>query len=220
MANVVREFLAARATTTGPERVVGEHAWLARRRPETVADSVEVHYHAVESGDVDLAATTALHYATDLRRIAYALSTRKDATTADYGKAASIYRRIVEVDPKDAYAQEYLAYNLAMQYRDGPYPPGVESQIAQAYARASGIDRTNPLYKGRELGFQARLGHDVMDDLRSIMRSFGRTSGEKGFVIFTQRVLDGMRPDARAALSREPWAAGLVQHPELRGFFS
>jgi hypothetical protein len=222
MANAARAFLRARATTTGPERVVREHDWLARREARTVEDRVELHFHAVESGDATLAVDTAQHYGADLRRIAYARSRKQGATRADFESAARIYRTIVEeFDASDAYAWEYLAYNLARAHGDEPsYPPDVEREIVAAYARATEIDPSNPLYKGREIGFQARLGRRVYDRLRHWMYRFSRSAGDRGLVIFADQVLKGMSRAARQDLARETWAITLTNHPDLRSYFA
>ena len=107
-----------------------------------------------------------------------------------------------------------------MQHRDEPsYPPRVEQEIAAAYANASKYDPTNPLFKGRELGFLARLNHSVKDDFQHWMHKFRRSSGSKGVVIFAQRVLAGMSWTTRQELAKEPWAAELLRHAELRSFF-
>jgi hypothetical protein len=215
MANFVRSSLHARATTTAPERVLREQEWLARRLPGNVEESLEVHYHAVESGDDELAVHTATYYGSDLRRIAYALSRKRDATPGNFAKAASIYRTIVQkFDSKDAYAWEYLGYNLAMQYRDEPYPVGVEREILSAYSKACEYDPTNPLYKGRELGFQVRLNRSVKDDFRTWADKFGRSSGRRAVTIFAQRVLEGMSRPARQLLLDDPWGATLADHVE------
>jgi hypothetical protein len=222
MANAARAFFRARATTTGPDRVVREHDWLARREARSVEDRVELHFHAVESGDATLAVATAQHYGADLRRIAYACSRKQGATRADFESAARIYRKIVEeFDASDAYAWEYLGYNLARAYGDEPiYPAGVEREIVAAYARASEIDPSNPLYKGREIGFQARLGLRVHDRLRHWMGRFSRSAGDLGLVIFADQVLKSLSRAVRRDLAREAWAIPLTNHPDLRSYFT
>lgn len=220
MANTIRNFLQQHAAMTGPERVREEHDLLARREPGNVEESVEIHYHAVESGDGALARSSAKHYGADLRRIAYALSTKKNASRNDFEEAAKLYRTIVlEFDAEDAYAWEYLGYNLAMQYRDRPPPPEIAKEISDAYANANKYEPSNPLYKGREIGFQARLGQRVDGDFYRWLKVFRKTGGEDGLVIFAQRVLEGMSTPALLDLAGKPWAVDLMRHPELRSFF-
>lgn len=220
MANTIRCFLRQHAAMTEPQRVREEHELLARRPLGSLEENVEIHYHAVESGDDSLARSTARYYGSDLRRIAYSLSTRKDPTRSDFERAAGLYRTIVrEFDAGDAYAWEYLGYNLAMQYRDAPLPADVAQEISEAYANASKHDPTNPLYKGREIGFQARLGRRVDGELSQWLKVFRRTGGEEGLVIFAQRVLDGMSTPALLELAGKPWATDLMRHPELGRFF-
>jgi hypothetical protein len=220
MANALRAFLEERATTTGAARVRREHRWLAGRAPAGVEESVEIHHHAVESGDGALARSTGEHYGADLRRIAYARSKREDATSADFEAAADIYRVIVrEFDSEDAYAWHYLGYNLAMQHRERPLPPAIEREIVDAYAQASRCEPTNPLYKGREVGFLARIGRNVQADLKAGIARFRLFGGRKAMVIFSQRVLEGMSTSALLDLAGKPWAGDLLRDPELGEFF-
>jgi len=220
IANALRTFFQNRATTTNPGRTQEEHTWLAHRTPGGLEESMEVHYHAVESGDSALARSTAKHYGADLRRIAFALGTKKEATVVDFEAAADIYRTIVrEFDAEDAYAWEYLGFNLAMTYRERPLPAPVEQEIIEAYANASRCEPSNPLYKGREIGFQARLGRNVLADFRRWLEHFRRVGGEAAVKIFAQRVLEGMSPTALLQLAGAPWAADLQRISELRKFF-
>lgn len=220
MANTIRCFLQQHAAMAEPERVRKEHELLARRAPGSVEENVEIHYHAIESGDGALARSSARYYGADLRRIAYALSTGKDASRNEFEEAARLYRTIVlEFDAEDAYAWEYLGYNLAMQYRDRPPPPEVAKEISDAYANANKFEPNNPLYKGREIGFQARLGRPVEGDFHRWLKVFRKTGGKDGLVIFAQRVLEGMSTSALLDLAGKSWAEDLKRHPELERFF-
>lgn len=221
MANAIRSFFLERATTTAPERVQAEHTWLARRTPGSVEESVEVHFHAVESGDGALAERTARHYGADLRRIAFALSTKKDASETDFKAAADIYRAIVnKFDKEDAYAWEYLGYNLARAYGGRDYPPAIEREITEAYANACRYDPQNPLYKGREIGFAASLGRQqVKAELRRALERFRRIGGNAAVGILGQHVLRNMSDAVLLDLAGEPWAAVLLRLEETRGFF-
>jgi hypothetical protein len=219
MANTIRRFLLERAAITHGEQRRAEHHWLASREPADVNESVEVHHHAVESMDRSLAERTAWYYGADLRRIAFDLS----ANQKDYRQAAEVYRLIVQrFDAEDAYAWEYLAYNLALSYKGQEIPDAARDEIRSAYARASKLDSDNPLYKGRELGFRARTGervHTIHTEFRRFLHRF-RQMGNVAVSYYSKPVLEVMSHQERWELARRSQAEGLLTSlPELKGFF-
>ncbi|WP_437906121.1 hypothetical protein WME95_49320 [Sorangium sp. So ce327] len=220
MTNAVRRFLQRRAVFTSPERVRREHSWLAQRQPEGIEEEVEIHYHAIASGDSDFAIKTAHYYGADLRKIAFELSTQQ----GKYDEAATLYRVIVEqFDEEDAYAWEYFAYNLAYHYDTiGRHPKAIPSpdvdRIRSAYIKASSYDDKNPLYKGRELAFRVRLGEVVHEEFGRKLALFRKVSGDEGISFLAKPVLQALR-DEGYPLAGAPWAATIKQHPELVSFF-
>jgi hypothetical protein len=170
------------------------HRWLvgemAAESPEQLA---EKHYHAVESEDIDLAVAWSKSYSADLRAIGYALSRRASAMRngkaqrALFGQAAKVYQRLVDdFDKRDAYAWEYLAYNLA---RSGAEP----KNTLAAYEKASDLDPTNPLYRGRYVGYSAELGEDIMAVFGKYLAQFRETWDESGGWYFAEPALRGIR---------------------------
>ncbi|HSO00105.1 MAG TPA: hypothetical protein VLS89_17550 [Candidatus Nanopelagicales bacterium] len=208
VAEPIRGLLYERAVMMDEAAVKARHRWLAGRGGPSAAEQVEAHYHAIESGDDQLAMATATYYGADLRRLARALS--EDAARGDVEKflrAADIYRAIVDrFDSTDAYAWEYRGYNLARYYfrKKLPPPPSVEAEIRTCYANACARDEANPLYRGREIGFRARLGDDIGSEFRRWMAHFMQLSSRRG-IRFASPVLEALpTPDARKALAG-PW---------------
>ena len=214
MGNPIRRFLQARAEVTHVERVLEDHRWLAGREPVSVVEGVEAHHHAVASGDSDLAIRTARYYGADLRTLAVARS--KEGRFDD---AARLFGVIIEdFDDKDAYAWEYKGYNLALAHRDPPIPPPVEQGIRAAYDTACRLQPNNPLYRGREIGFRARMGERVLADLGRYLQRFSR-DGDEAVSYLAKPVLDAMRQADRLEVARSHWARPLLRHPDLGTFF-
>jgi hypothetical protein len=215
MANALRHTLLARASITQSDRMLTEHRWLATRQPKNVNEKVETHYHAIESLDRTLAEQTAWYYGADLRRIAFDLSKNQQ----QYPQAADIYRTILrDFDAEDAYAWEYLGFNLAYAYEGKEIPSSLRDEIREAYAKASRLDSDNPLYKGRELAFRAQLGERVRTDFQRYLRRF-RQMGDEAVSYLAKPILVVMSYADRRELAHEKWADVLTSHPELRGFF-
>jgi len=169
----VRSFLRRLMRVSEPElwesinaslaaRAVGQGVDSLRRLPaETL---LEIHNHAVEGGDFKAAQETAFFYGSDLRSIAFRMSKE-----GNYRQAANVYRTIVrDFDAHDAYAWEYLGFNLARdvyQRRKGGRAATADERksIRDAYERATENDPMNPLYQGRLLGFCAELGEGEIE---------------------------------------------------------
>lgn len=194
----VRLFLQQRASWPGGGSL-DEHRWLARQLSAPAAPPeqlVEAHHHAIAAAEEDMAVETARYYGTDLRELAYSLSAARDFTAA-----ARLYERIVtEFDEKDAYAWEYLAFNLARAKGAG----ATELQrraIEDAYQRASELAPSNPLYRGRLLGYQARLGRDVRAAVERALHLWARDRTALSF--FGKPVLEGLRAGRKQSLANE-----------------
>ncbi len=196
MPRVVREQLYPLARMTLPELVEQRHrreAALGAVQLASVDCSVEAHHHAVSAGDVELAKKTARYYGSELAEVARRLS--KDAQQATgaerkalFLQAASVYRYIVEqFDGTDAYAWEYLGYNLA---RAGES----DQEVLDAYKKAHRALPRNPLYHGRWLGYRARRGEDVEAEIVDGITKYAQEDPVREPVsYFTKAVFDGLR---------------------------
>jgi hypothetical protein len=208
MPRSVRGFLAQHLDATRPAWMGSEHRRLADPVMERAGlDSrLEVHHHATRvypanQADIDRAFATARYYAVDLRDMAFRLSADEER----FDVAAQVYRRIVDIDKTDAYAWEYLGYNLARAYTQKPPPEHVRAQVFEAYENAIAYDPSgdNPLYHGRLLGFRARLGDDVAVDFEQKMRRYKRSPAAMSF--FVEAVLKGVASSAKRRALIEPW---------------
>jgi hypothetical protein len=190
----LRNLIYERATMVDRHAVREQHRRLAKRDGPTVQDEVEAHYHAIAAGDEYLAIKTATYYGTDLRWLARALSEEAQRGDVDkFLRAAELYGTIVDrFDATDAYAWEYRGYNLARYFSKTKKPLSgeIRDKILQYYSKASALAENNPLYRGRELGFRARLGEDVGDEFRRLLGEFMRIGPMQG-VFFATPVLLG-----------------------------
>jgi tetratricopeptide (TPR) repeat protein len=138
-----------------------------RRLAPLVEDEQERHHHAIEGRDDILAVESSTWYVADLRLLAVAHS-----RNGEWLRAAKLYEVVVARDPTDAYAWEYLGYNLA---RSGRFLQDVmeRARIRAAYDRAAELDPENPLYAGRRDGFRAELGDDVSHEFTRRVHQWG-----------------------------------------------
>lgn len=170
----VRDFLRLYAHEFSSAEVQQDHRELAQGIVhDTVAQTLERHYHAVLGNDLKLARESATYYGADLRAIAREASLRRD-----YEGAATLYEEIVtRFDPHDAYAWEYLGYNLWWPVRTRPAEAREDRvrRIEEALTRACTRDaynRENPLYLGRLVGFQGWLGRPIEEEFRRRVHTF------------------------------------------------
>lgn len=187
----VRRHVAVFAKALEPERLDAVHRRLARDtalEDRPVEAQIEVHYHAARSGDEELATRTARYFGFELR----ALATEKSREKKDYAGAARLFRHLVETfDETDAYAWEYLAYNLARAHGDS-------EEVLCAYERAHELDKNNPLYLGRFLGQQARMGRTVKGTFDRAMQRYASAGDVADYVSwFVMPVFDGLRAQGR-----------------------
>lgn len=163
MPRLVRAFYERRAWATGDINPQTEHQWLARREPtrsagaSSAVEHIERHHHAIEGEDFDMAVETGTYYLNDLRQLATRIGRRPGR--GNKNRAARIFERIVQRDPEDAYAWEYYGFNLAQVEPES-------EMIQRAYERACDLEPSNPLYRGRLLGWRARRGADIVDEAR------------------------------------------------------
>lgn len=138
-------------------------------------DQIEIHHHAVKTGDLELAMRTAVFYGTELRDLAtrMGLEAKRCRDRSKHRKAAEIFEHVIHrFDGADAYAWEYLGYNLALT-RDAAQ----RDRIRHAYEQAHRLWPTNPLYHGRLLGFLGQHGDDIA---REVVRWIDRYVNQYG----------------------------------------
>ncbi|MBK9261167.1 MAG: hypothetical protein IPM54_15335 [Polyangiaceae bacterium] len=206
----IRTFLRRLARIESPTVWSSDNERLARNvleQGETyfqrlpLAEQLEVHQYAIQSGDVEIAKKTAKYYGTDLREIAYRLSRE-----GRFAAAADVYRAIVEqFDENDAYAWEYFGFNLAREAERRLNQGGSgltedeRRQIGGAYSRAVAEEKTdNPLYVGRLLGFRAQCGEYVNVEFEERMISYQNSRWKdtaRGY--FARMVFDGLSRGGR-----------------------
>jgi len=172
-----------------------------------IDDAVEAHYHAVCTGDADLAKRTAAYYGSELSDVARRLSL--DAKAAPPGERKHLFRRAADLylyvlqnfDDTDAYAWEYRGYNLALA-------DGSASEVREAYAKANALRPGNPLYHGRLLGVRGQLGERIVEEALAGINKYALDDQEREPVAyFAKAVLDGLRrggerPQERAIVSK------------------
>ena len=173
---VVREFLRRHATALAPEELRADHQRIALAT-QAVSDAatIECHHHAVLASDTRLALETATFYGSDLRTIGTEAS-----LGGRYDDAVKVFRAIVDdFDARDAYAWEYLGYNLWWPHRWNlsRMPEASRDEARRALERACVVDvrsEKNPLFRGRLLGFRGALGEDIADEFHRWLAVFGR----------------------------------------------
>lgn len=219
MPRAVRNHLTPLAKLSIPDIVVRQHrTWGAAQLVNpSLEEQLEAHHHAVQGGVLEDALSTAIYYANDLRALAFQLS--HEGRHAD---SAEVYRKLTGIDPEDAYAWEYFALNLAKTSGKDMLEERAE-EIEAAYARAYELDRKNPLYHGRLLGFRAERQIDVTADFhRGMTKYLTEYAGQRDAIsYFAEPVLSGMkrgRWGARRFEAAERWRAVFIGYEKLRPF--
>jgi hypothetical protein len=157
------------------------------------AEQMEIHHHAVEAGDVARAKQTAKYYGTELRALAtrIGLDANRTQDRVRHQEAAELFQEVVDrFDERDAYAWEYLGYNLA-RCRDASQ----NDRILRAYERALDLWDANPLYRGRLLGFRGQLGVNVASEVMSWLDHYVSAYGDETDAVsrFAEPALQGLR---------------------------
>jgi len=209
MPRIVRDVVLARADAEDPDSVAEDHKHAYEGLepfddPTRIACTIERHHHAVHGLLVEQAIATATFYATDLRELAIRLSRKEQ-----WLLAAKVYRQIVKHDPDDAYAWEYLGYNLVRNESKKD-----TDEILLAYERAYKLEPTNPLYHGRLLGFRGRIGQDIGTEFQSWLGQYDWYGVDR----FASEVVKGLKrgkqdPTAKQMIAANRW---LLKHPEVR----
>lgn len=114
-----------------------------------------------------------------------------------------------------------MAFNLALASKQEPLPDERAKEIRGAYQKAFELDRNNPLYHGRLLGFRAERGEDVRVEFHRGMAKYIRRHREQSPAIsyFAEPVLQGMtrgRSRGQRFEVIERWRQALAEHPKLR----
>lgn len=132
-----------------------------------------------------------------------------------YAEAASIFEDIVRQDRTDAYAWEYLGFNLALSYRDKAIPESEANRIEKAYWNATICNPGNPLYDGRLIGFLARMGQPVEPAFSEKLKTYLQPEApSEGVRHFAKTALDGMPRDQRRKVVAR-WRKQLAPYEDL-----
>lgn len=208
MPRAVRRFYRTLAEVTGDIDARGEHRWFAKQlsKSSTVANRIEQHHHTVCAHDVEEAFETAVYYTADIRSLAVWLSRKGSVNENYYRRAAEIFRRLRDLDPRDAYAWEYWAYNASRSSanRIVAASPPLRDEIRHAYETAwrLEVDRANhqlanPLYHGRWLGFRGgECEEDVFVELVAGVDDYASVS-EDAEAWFARPVIQGIKRSLR-----------------------
>lgn len=169
------------------ETAARTHRLLARASGGDLAQRLEVHHHAVAAGLVQRAVETAEFYGSDLRSAARSLSLR-----GEYREAAVLFQKIVEeFDATDAYAWEYLGYNLARS-SEAPSDQTV-ARVGDAYRKAHALAPTNPLYHGRLFGHLLLHGAALLQDADRPCASYRALAGARAKDMFGWQIVRALR---------------------------
>jgi hypothetical protein len=211
MPNVIRRHLQGLGFIGAPKEQRARHSWLSN--PAIDGESqlplhLEMHFHAVRGGDLKRAKETSRYYGADLRELAYQRSMlaaeeskhteRLGAAATLFREAADIYEQIInDFDSDDAYAHEYLGYNLAraaeLEQRTGnPRGGDVNARILKAYEFAVKKEANNPLFDGRWLGFRAEMGADVRVEFESKIDAYLKNVSDSAAGYFAEAVFHGL----------------------------
>jgi hypothetical protein len=193
-----RSFIESLARTVDAELTTAVHRALAsdvQFEEQPVESQIEIHHHAARTGDVDLTRRTARYFGFELR----ALATERSRSLRDYDGAARLFRELVtHFDRTDAYAWEYLGYNLALASK-APPSDGRALEILEAYESAHRLDKQNPLYFGRLLGFRAQRGLGIRAQFEQAMQRYASYPDASGFVSwFVGPIFDGLLRGGRS----------------------
>ena len=223
---LVRRFLIAQAMLAHPEEITSHHEQRARAGAGVALTSdwhaLDVHYHAVRSGDIDLAADTGLHYGADLRDLGYRLSIGEFGSDLPpherFAKAARAYQVIVErFDSEDAYAWEYVGYNLLRSLPSRRQDPDIMERARSAYARAHQLAPNNPLYHGRLIGLRARLGQQVVNEFGVAITRYRDRYQDRGVSYFAEAAPRGLKRDPMQLQAiHKAWRSQLARFDNLR----
>ncbi|WP_224361244.1 hypothetical protein [Hyalangium versicolor] len=188
MPRFIRTMVARHARFSMTDVIRQTHEWLSAQPLEgsSTDEKIEIHFHAVQAGNIERAKSTAAFYGNELRSLATYLSKARQ----DHSRAAELFELLVkEFDEQDPYSWEYLGYNLARAHG------GMKrDKIRDAYRRAHSLVPNNPLYHGRWLGFRGELGEPVLSDFEKGLKRYIQEFGDEEAVsYFAEAVLRGLK---------------------------
>jgi hypothetical protein len=158
-----RDVFAMHANALEVDVVRSLHGELAKDvqfAERTVEEKIEVHHHAARAGDLTRVRETADFFGLELR----ALATKISVVEHDYEGAAKLFRDLVEqFDKTDAYAWEYLGFNLARADKKAKQVRKHDDEILRAYREAHTLDKKNPLYHAEPDGDERGDAHVVRE---------------------------------------------------------
>ncbi len=205
MPRLVRDLLRrfSQLGTAGRVRQLHERLAAEPIDSKDTSAQLEIHHHAVLARNVERAKSTALFYGTELRDLATQLSFegQRERNRTKFARAAELFEYVVtNFDRTDAYAWEYLGYNLA-RASDAAY----RQRILQAYENAHKLWPDNPLYHGRLLGFRGQMGDDIVAAFASWLDRYVNKFGDEQDAVsfFAEAALKGLRRgDENAQVTR------------------
>ncbi|MCB9540043.1 MAG: hypothetical protein H6704_27840 [Myxococcales bacterium] len=192
----IRAWLRQRAMDELPSLVQDDHRAFGALDRDPLGQRLEIHYHAVRGGSEEDALSSAVCYGADLRLLAIELSKTRQPEAVR--RSADIWKSVVErFDEYDAYAWEYLGFNLELI--EGHQP----DQVRLAYEKACELDPTNPLYRGRLLGYRGRCGDEIADEFDERLRAWlqGRDRGAVRY--FVEAVLNSLERGGASAVAAQ-----------------
>jgi hypothetical protein len=214
---VVRDHVSPLAMMAHPDELRADHRRIGDLEvsDKSIEEQLEIHHHAVVGGDVERAKATGRYYLGDLRELAFQLSIE-----GDYAAAADLYCYLTQVDDEDAYAWEYYAYNLARDSGFEELDEVAAAKIRAGYERAHLLERDNPLYHGRFLGFRALRAEEIVPDFsKGIARYLGPNFPAEAASFFAKPVLEALDYAGHQGMKArilDRWRSELIRFDRLK----
>lgn len=180
------------------------------RLGDAAADVIERHWHATAAGDLAVAVETARYYVNDLRELAKARSGQ-----GRYADAAHVFRQVVDQDPSDSYAWEYLGFNLVRAHQQS-LDPSLVDEIERAYLRAHELAASNPLFHGRLIAFQIEHRGAAGDRIDGLCAYYKTTHGVEAVEWFGWQAVMGLRRARRTREADDLMARWRINKPTRR----
>jgi tetratricopeptide (TPR) repeat protein len=109
--------------------------------------AAEALFHIGELGEEPLIDTVSVMFVEQLNALGRTLSQQHH----DHFNAAAVFRRAIDIDDSNDYAQHYRGFNLDFQGEG-------RSEVAERYEKALEIDPSNPWWHARKVTFLADTG--------------------------------------------------------------
>jgi len=154
----------------------------------TSTQEMELHHRAVEALDIEAATCYSKFYIDDL-----IVRGRKLSQNKDYKHAAMLFDAITKHHNQNAYAWEYMAFNLEHVARETG-DPAHRDKIAEGYQRAHDLtERSNPLFWARWLSW--RILHESLpesDAFKEFNDALNKYRSHSGLSRFVELVKNAM----------------------------